>query len=118
MRKQPFALWFGIVSVILILFGILYVFVGLKVLPVQRHVLLDWESALYGALMIGWGTTLLLTGRLAFARNDQAVKQALWIGLLLWLAVEAAASVWFGVWFNVGVDVGVFALFTVPLLRR
>ena len=45
---------------ILIQFGILYVFVGLKVLPVQRDVLLDWESALYGALMIGWGTTLLL----------------------------------------------------------
>jgi hypothetical protein len=118
MRKQPFALWFRIVSVILILFGILYVFVGLKVLPVQRHVLLDWESALYGALMMGWGTTLLLIGRLAFERDDQALKRALVIGLLIWLAAEAAASVWFGVWFNVGVDVGVFALFAVPLLKR
>jgi hypothetical protein len=118
MRKQPFALWFRIVSVILILFGILYVFVGLKVLPVQRDVLLDWESALYGALMIGWGTTLLLIGRLAFQRDEKELKRALWIGLLLWLAVEAAASVWFGVWFNVGVDAGVFVLFTVPLLRR
>lgn len=118
MRKQPFALWFRIVSVILILFGSLYVFVGLKVLPVRADVLVDWESALYGALMIGWGTTLLLVGRLAFQRNDQAVKRALVIGLLLWLAIEAAASVWFGIWFNVGVDAAVFALFTVPLLRR
>jgi hypothetical protein len=56
MKKQPFALWFRTVSGILILFGILYEFVGLKVLPVQRNVLLDWESALYGAVMIGWGT--------------------------------------------------------------
>jgi hypothetical protein len=118
MRKQPFALWFRIGSVILILFGILYVFVGLKVLPVQRQVLVDWESTLYGALMIGWGTTLVLIGRLAFERDDQALKRALVIGLLMWLAVEAAASVWYGVWFNVGVDVGVFALFAVPLLRR
>jgi hypothetical protein len=118
MGKQPFALWFGIVSVILILFGILYVFVGLKVLPVERNVLLDWESALYGAIMIGWGTTLLLVGRLAFQREEKALKRALLIGLLMWLAVEAAASVWFGVWFNVGVDAGVFVLFTVPLLRR
>ena len=118
MRKQPFALWFRIVSVILILFGILYVFVGLKVLPVQRNVLLDWESALYGALMMGWGTTLLLIGRIAFQRNDQELKRALLIGLLVWLAIEAAASVWFGVWFNVGVDTVVFALFLVPLLRR
>lgn len=118
MKKQPFALWFRIVSMILILFGILYVFVGLKVLPVQRDVLLDWESALYGALMIGWGTTLLLIGRIAFQRDEKELKRALLIGLLVWLAVEAAASVWFGVWFNVGVDVGVFVLFTVPLLRR
>ena len=118
MRNQPFALWFAIVSVILVLFGILYIFVGLKVLPVQRDVLLDWESALYGALMIGWGITLLLVGRLAFQRNDQAVKRALWIGLLMWLAIEAAASVWFGVWFDVGVDAMVCTLFTVPLLRR
>jgi hypothetical protein len=118
MRNQPFALWFGIVAVILILFGILYVFVGLKVLPIQRNVLVDWESALYGALMIGWGTTLVLIGRLAFQHDDQALKRALLIGLLMWLAVEAAASVWFGVWFNVGVDAGVFVLFAVPLLRR
>src|SRR5689334_11306285 len=118
MRKQPFALWFGIVSVILVLFGILYVFVGLKVLPVQHAVPLDWESALYGALMMGWGTTILLIGRLAFQRDDQALKRALLIGLLMWLAVEAAASAWFGVWFNVGVDAGVFVLFAVPLLRR
>jgi hypothetical protein len=114
MRKQPFALWFRIVSVILILFGILYVFVGLKVLPVQRNVILDWESALYGALMMGWGTTLLLIGRLAFQRDEKELKRALLIGLVMWLAVEAAASIWFGVWFNVGV----LALFTVPLLRR
>lgn len=118
MRKQPFALWFRIVSVMLLLFGILYVFVGLKILPVQQKVLVDWESALYGALMMGWGTTLLLIGRMAFQRNDQELKRALLIGLLVWLAVEAAASVWFGVWFNVGVDIVVFALFLVPLLKR
>lgn len=118
MRKQPFALWFRIVSVMLMLFGILYVFVGLKILPVQRNILVDWESVLYGALMIGWSATLLLIGRIAFQRNDQELKRALLIGLLVWLAIEAAASVWFGVWFNVGVDTVVFALFLVPLLRR
>jgi hypothetical protein len=36
----------------------------------------------------------------------------------VWLAVEAAASAWFGVWFNVGVDAGVLILFAIPLLRR
>jgi hypothetical protein len=99
LNKQQFALWFRVVSVILVLFGILYVFFGLKILPVSRAVLLDWESALYGAIMMGWGVTLL-------------------IGLAVWLGVEAAASAWFGVWFNVGVDVGVLILFAIPLLRR
>jgi len=105
-------------TLILILFGILYVVVGLKVLPVQRNVLLDWESALYGALMMGWGTTLLLIGRLAFQRDEQALKRALLIGLVIWPVGEAGASIWFGVWFNVGVDAGVLALFMVPLLKR
>jgi hypothetical protein len=55
LNKQQFALWFRVVSVILVLFGILYVFFGLKILPVSRAVLLDWESALCGAIMMGWG---------------------------------------------------------------
>jgi ABC-type transport system involved in multi-copper enzyme maturation permease subunit len=112
MNKQQLAIWFRVVSVILVLFGLLYVFFGLKVLPVAREVLLDWESALYGAIMMGWGTTLVLAGRVA------ELKRALLVGLLVWLAVEAAASVWFGVWFNVGVDVGVAALFAWPLVKK
>jgi hypothetical protein len=118
MNKQQFALWFGVVSVILVLFGVLFVFFGLKILPVSRAVLLDWQSALYGAIMMGWGVTLLLVGRVAFQQESQELKRALLIGLAVWLAVEAAASAWFGVWFNVGVDVGVLILFAIPLLRR
>ena len=55
MTKQQFALWFRIVSAILVLFGLIYVFFGLKILPVPPAVLLPWESALYGAIMMGWG---------------------------------------------------------------
>ena len=116
-------LWFRLVSVILILFGLLYVFFGLKIfsgplLPlIPSNVLLPWESALYGAIMTGWGATLLLAGRLAFRRDDAELKRALLIGLAVWLAIEAAASLWFGVWFNAGVDVAVMALFAMPLLR-
>ena len=113
-----FTAWFSTVSAILVLFGILYVFFGLKILPVQREVLLPWESALYGAVMMGWGATLWLAGRIAFRRNDSELKRALLAGLALWLFVEAAASAWLGVWFNVGVDAAVLVLFAVPLLGR
>jgi hypothetical protein len=118
MTKQQLALWFRVVSAILVLFGLIYVFFGLKILPVSPAVLLPWQSALYGAIMMGWGVTLLLVGRIAFRRDDQELKGALLVGLAVWLAVEAAASAWFGVWFNAGVDVAVMALFAVPLLRR
>lgn len=123
MPKKQLTLWFRIVTIILIGFGLLYVFFGLKIFSnnvklIPHNVLLDWESALYGAIMLGWGVTLLLVGKVAFKRDDHELKQALLIGLATWLVVEAAASAWFGVWFNVGVDVAVFALFAIPLLRH
>lgn len=115
------ALWFRIVTIIMILFGLFFVFFGLKFFTdavplIPRHVLLPWESALYGAIMIGWGVTLFFVGRLAFHRNDRELKTVLLWGLMSWLGIEAAASAWFGVWFNVGVDIAVFALFAMPLL--
>src|SRR5215216_5896716 len=103
--------WFRVISIILILFGLTYVLFGLKILPVPHNVLLDWESALYGAIMTGWGVTLVLVGRIAFQRNDTSLKRALLVGLATWLLIEAGASLYFGVWFNIGVDVVVFLLF-------
>jgi hypothetical protein len=106
-----------VVSVILVLFGIAYVSLGLKILPVSRDVLEDWESALYGAIMVGWGVTLFLVGPIAINAKQPELGRALLAGLGVWLAIEAAASVYFGVWFNVGVDLGVMALFAFPLIK-
>jgi hypothetical protein len=122
MNNRGYAAWFRVVTIILILFGLLFVFLGLKVFSdvalIPRDVLLPWESALYGAVMVGWGVTLLLAGRIAFRRDDAELKRALLVGLAIWLAIEAVASAWFGVWFNVGVDVAVLLLFSVPLLSK
>jgi hypothetical protein len=68
------------------------------------------------AIMMGWGVTFLLVGRVAFRQESQELKRALLTGLAVWPAVEAAGSAWFGVWFNVGVDAGVLLLFAIPLL--
>jgi hypothetical protein len=116
MKPRQMIFWFSTVSIILILFGILYAFWGLGILPVQRAVLLQWESALYGAIMMGWGTTLFFVGRLAFQRNDPALMKALSYGLTVWLVVEGLFSAYLGLWFNVGVDIGVLALFSLPLI--
>ena len=111
-------LWFSTVSIILVLFGILFAFFGLGILPVDRDVLLRWESALYGAIMMGWGITLFFVGRLALQRNDPELMKALLYGLTVWLILEALFSAYLGVWFNVGVDIGVLVLFSIPLISR
>ncbi len=116
MSSKQWVWWFSAVSVILILWGIVFAFFGLGVLPVDRNVLLSWESAIYGAIMMGWGTTLLLIGRVALQRNDPELTKPLLLGLAVWLLVEAAFSARLGVWFNVGVDAGVLLLFGIPLV--
>jgi len=110
-------LWFSVVSAILVLAGVVFAFFGLDILPVSKNVLLQWESAIYGAIMIGWGATLFLAGRLAFRRNDAELMKILLFGLIVWLVVEAIFSFYLGVFFNVGVDLAVLALFSFPLMK-
>jgi hypothetical protein len=118
MTTKQLTIWFGTVCTIFVLWGVVFAFFGLEVLPVKdRAVLLPWESALYGAIMMGWGVTLLLVGRVALQRHDAELARALWYGIAVWLATEAGFSAYFRVWFNVGVDVVVFALFSYPLLH-
>ncbi len=117
MTTKQLTIWFSTISTILVLWGIVFAFFGLDILPiVDRAVLVPWESALYGAIMIGWGLTLLLIGRIAFQRSDAELTRALLYGIALWLVIEAAFSAYFRVWFNVGVDVVVLVLFSYPLL--
>jgi hypothetical protein len=52
MNTKLLMVWFATVSVILVLAGIFFAFFGLGILPVERSVLLTWESAIYGAIMI------------------------------------------------------------------
>jgi len=116
MNQRLLLFWYCTVSIILMLVGITFSFFGLRILPVNRAVLLSWESAIYGAIMIGWGATLFLLGRIAFRRHDAELMMAMLCGLFVWLVVEAFFSLYLGVFFNVGVDVAVLALFGIPLI--
>ena len=117
MNQKPLMLWFSVISAILVLWGIVFAFFGLDILPVEREILLSWESAIYGAIMMGWGTTLFLAGRIAFKRNDTELMKTILYGIFVWLVVEALFSAYLGVWFNVGVDIGVLFLFSFPLIK-
>lgn len=116
MNDRRWLTWFTLVAAIQALWGVVFAFFGLGVLPViDRAVLLRWESALYGSIMIGWGLTLILVGRLAFRRRDAALLRALLYGVIVWLVIEGLFSAFLRVWFNVGVDVAVLILFCIPL---
>ena len=121
--------WFCTISCILILVGIAFSFfgfgtisgiservVGFSILPHDKDHLLAWESAIYGAIMIGWGITLFLIGRLAFRRKDSELMKIMLVGLFIWLLAEAVYSLYLGVFFNIGVDIEVFVLFSLPLI--
>jgi hypothetical protein len=116
MNSKRLASWFSVVAAIMVMWGVVFAFFGLGILPVDRQVLQSWTSAIYGAIMIGWGTTLFFVGRVALRRNDPGLTKPILAGIALWLTVEALFSARFGVWFNVGVDIGVMVLFGVPLM--
>ena len=123
MDEKIFGIWFSVISIILVLVGLIFSVFGLDILPViNQQVLVPWVSSIYGAVLIGWGITLLLVGRYALSKKDYTLLEYLLYGLFLWLAIEALFSFYLGVYFNVGVDIAVFFLFAVPLgynlLRR
>jgi hypothetical protein len=113
---KPLMKLFCAIAGILVLAGVVFSIFGLGILPVGKNVLLPWQSAIYGAIMIGWGTTLFLLGRLAFRRDDAALMQIMLIGIAVWLLVEALFSLYLGVLFNVGVCIAVLLLFGLPLV--
>jgi hypothetical protein len=118
MNPRALMIWFSAISIILVLWGVVFAFFGLDVLPItNKDVLLPWESALYGAIMMGWGMTLFLIGRIAFRRDDTELMKVMLYGIILWLVVEALLSAYLGVWFNVGVDIAVLGLFSFPLIK-
>ena len=111
-------LWFSIVSAIGMLWGIVFAFFGLGVLPpLNTEVLIPWGNGVYGSTLIGLSTTFFLVGRNAFRKNDAELMKALLYGIFTWLVIEASFSLYYRVFLNVGVDIGVAILLSFPLIR-
>lgn len=122
MKTAPrFIVWLSVLAVILVLWGIYFsvwgfgIFVEFGILPANN--LLAWVSAIYGSMMIGLGVIVFSVGRIAVSKNDRSTLRALWIGLAVWLMLEAVASALLQVWFNIAVDFAVLALFSIVFSR-
>lgn len=105
-------------GIIGILFGIVYSFWGLGILPVERAVLVPWGNGVYGSTFIGLSVIIFLIGRHAIQTKDETLKQALFYGLLVWLIIEFLFSIYYRVFFNAAVDVALAILFGLPLMRK
>ena len=117
MNQRAYIIWFSILGIIGTLFGIVYAFFGLGILPVSKEVLVPWGNGVYGATLIGLSVTIFFAGRHAFAKNDVGLMKALLFGTFAWLITEALFSIYYSVYFNVAVDVGLMLFFGVPLIK-
>jgi hypothetical protein len=118
-EMKKMLVWFNIVCCILILVGFVFSTLGFGFFPkniLPTNLILPWESAIYGAVLIGWGLTLFLIGRLAFQRKDIALVKIMLLGIAVWLIIEAIYSAFIGVYFNIGVDLAVLLLLGTPLM--
>ena len=116
MKRSHAILWFTIVPLIGVAFGLTYAFVGLGILPVSQDVLIPWGNGVYGATFFGFMVTLLFVGRHAFQVHDRALMKALLVGVFAWLIVEALFSLYYQVFFNVAVDIALMLLIGFPLI--
>jgi hypothetical protein len=118
MSTKMLTLWFSIVSVIGVLWGIVFAFYGLGVLPLfNTEVLIPWGNGVYGSTLIGLSTTFFFVGRHAFRKSDTDLMKTLLYGIFTWLVIEALFSLYYRVFLNVGVDIGVAILLSFPLIR-
>jgi hypothetical protein len=117
MSKKSLMLWFSFASVVGILWGVVFAFYGLGILPiVTPEALIPWGNGVYGATLIGLCATFFFAGRHAFRKNDTELMKALLYGLVTWLVIEGAFSLYYGVYINAGVDLGVLIVLGLPLL--
>lgn len=117
MNQKNYVVWFSILGIIGTLFGIVYAFAGLGILPVQREVLIPWGNGVYGSTLIGFSVTIFFAGRHAFRNNDVGLMTALLFGTFAWLITEALFSIYYRVYFNIGVDVILMLFFGFPLIK-
>ncbi len=108
--------WLLAVSGVVALAGLGFVFLDPSVYPVDSSIVPRLVQGVLGATMMGWGVTMLLVARYAFAEGRPELLRLIMYGLLAWAPVDMAVSVYYGAWFNVALNLAILALAGVPLL--
>ena len=107
--------WVLAASVVVALAGLGFVFLDPGVYPVDSSVVPRLVQGVLGATMFGWGVTMLLIARYAFAEGKPELLRLLLYGLLAWAPVDMAVSIYYRAGFNVVLNLAILALVCVPL---
>ena len=71
--------------------------------------------AVLGAVMVGWGTALLLVVRGPFARGAMEGWHIVAVSVAVWFVPDTLFSWWSGFWQNAVLNLVFVILFTIPL---
>ena len=107
--------WVLIVSGIVVLAGLAFVFIDPSIYPVDNSIMPRLVQGILGATLMGWGSTMLLVARYAFMNEKPELLRLLLYGFLVWAPVDMVVSVYYQAWFNVALNLAILALAGVPL---
>jgi hypothetical protein len=107
--------WVLVISGIVVLAGLAFVFIDPSIYPVDNSIVPRLVQGVLGATLMGWGSTMLLVARYAFMNEKPELLRLLLYGLLVWAPVDLVVSVYYQAWFNVALNLAILALAGVPL---
>ena len=77
---------------------------------------IKWTFALFGAVMAGWGLTLVLLIRTSYRRGEPWAWRAVAMPVGVWYLLDTGASVYHGMMINVALNTVVLVAMAVPLV--
>jgi hypothetical protein len=84
--------------------------------PNQVELLKKWLIGISGAVMVGWGCSMLYIINNPFKRREQWAWRCIFYPILAWYIIDSSISAYFGVGFNVMVNTILFLQIIAPLL--
>ncbi len=82
----------------------------------QIESLKNWYTGLVGALMMGWGISMLYVVSHPLRKREQWAWRSIFYPVVVWYIIDSGISAYFGVIFNVVINTILFLQIMAPLL--
>lgn len=82
----------------------------------QVEMLKKWMLGIAGAVMMGWGLSMLYVVNNPFKKREQWAWRCIFYPVLVWYLIDSSISAYFGVGFNVMINSILFLQIVAPLL--